>query len=85
LPDDWIFEVEAIILKLVPAYTLETLDKADVERLMNYYFWDYRMRLSAKSKDEQQTSDKDCEIVYRDGKAYKKTTAGQAAWANNIF
>lgn len=84
LPDDWIYEVEAIMLRLVPAYTLETLDTCDVDRLLNYYFWDYRKALHRKEADED-AGDPEENIVYRNGKPYRKVAAKDAAWANDIF
>ena len=64
------------MLRLIPAYTLETLDKCDIDRLIPYYLWDYRKSLSAKLKAEAESGKSESdEIVYRDGKAFKKTNA----------
>lgn len=89
LPDDWIYSVEFRILQLVPAYTLEMLDKSDSYRVLPFYFWDYRMALKKRETVEknEDTNIKENQenIVYRDGKAYKKVNPKTATWANNIF
>lgn len=67
------------MLRLVPAYTLEALDGCDTERLLPYYFWDYRKTSKLNTSQEQDN------IVYRDGKPYKKVKAKDAEWLKNIF
>ena len=89
MPYDWLKGVERIIIKLVPAYTLEMLDRCDVERILPYYFYDYRLSLRAKEKLEasgdKSPSDNDGEIVIRNGKKYRKVNVKTASWANSIF
>jgi hypothetical protein len=90
LPDDWIFEVEAMILRLIPAYTLETLDQCEIDRLFHYYFWDYRQSLKNKKASGGKTDSQiepESNIVYRDGKPYKRINAKNSDenWAKNIF
>ena len=80
MPYDWFFEVESILIRLVPAYTLEMIDECDIYRLLPYYFWDYRKALRAK-KDMGQADT----VVVRNGKKYKKITADQAGWLDKIF
>lgn len=89
MPYDWLTGVERIIIKLVPAYTLEMLDGCDVERILPYYFYDYRLSLRAKEKSEASDgaspSDNDGEIVIRNGKKYRRVNASTATWVNSIF
>ena len=87
MPFDWFFEVERIIIRLVPAYTLELLDECDVYRLLPYYFFDYRTSLREKERLLNGTNDDESEtdIVVRDGKKYHVTTADKASWADKIF
>lgn len=89
MPYDWLTEVERIIIRLVPAYTLEMLDSCDIERILHYYFYDYRLALRTKEKSEssgdESPSDNNGEIVIRNGKKYRKVNARTAAWANSIF
>lgn len=74
-----------IILRLVPAYTLETLDKSDIERLLPFYFYHLRSMLGNEPRTESGENGKIGEIVERDGKLYRRTTASAASWANDIF
>ncbi len=86
MPFDWLFEVENIIIRLVPAYTLEALDKCDINRLLPYYFFDYRKALRAKSRAENgETEAKEENIVIRDGKKYRKVKGNEVSWADKIF
>ncbi len=89
MPYDWLFEVEAILIRLIPAYTLEKLDDCDIDRILPYYFFDYRKALSAKKQAENKATDfaetDDENIVVRNGKKYRKITAEQATWVDNIF
>ena len=89
MPYDWLTEVERIIIRLVPAYTLEMLDGCDIERILPYYFYDYRLALRTKEKSEasgnESPSDNSGEIVIRNGKKYRRVNARTAAWANSIF
>lgn len=78
--------MERIIIRLVPAYTLETLDSCDVERILPYYFYDYRLALRNKENTaEENTRDFQDDIVIRNGKKYRKVKAGKAEWADKIF
>ena len=89
MPYDWLFEVERIILTLVPAYTLEMLDNCDIERLLPYYFFDYRKALKAKNSadriDGTVSDTDDGEFVIRNGKKYRVVNAEQKLNRNNIF
>jgi len=78
LPHDWLFEVESIIIRLVPAYTLEAIDECDVHRLLPYYIWDYRKALRARKKLED-------DFVIKDGKKFKRVAADEAEWLDKIF
>ena len=78
LPFDWIFEVERIIIQLIPAYTLEMLDKCDIDRILPYYFFDYRKRLRNITPDDKN-------VKIRNGKKYRVVKADEAAWINDIF
>jgi len=71
------------MLHLVPGYTLETLDQCDIERILPFYFWDYRKTLANKEKPDTPLAENN--IVYRDGKAYRKIKAGQSEWTNKLF
>ena len=81
MPYDWIFEVEQIIIRLVPAYTLETLDKCDIERLLPFYFFDYRKAL----KRSEEASEENDNIKLRNGKKYRVVKADEASWIDDIF
>ena len=88
MPYDWLFELETRFIDLIPAYTLETLDRCDIERLLPYYFFHYRKALQNKIRAQndgtaQNTGEDD--IVVRDGKKYRKVKAGQTSWADKIF
>lgn len=86
MPNDWLFEIEAIILRLIPAYTLELLDECDIERLLPYYFFDYRKALRAKYKGETNNSDSPSDnFKIINGKKYRVVSADKAGWVKNIF
>lgn len=88
MPYDWLFELEAHFIELIPAYTLEILDRCDIDRLLPYYFFHYRKALQAKIKvqnGEELQDVKGDDIVVRDGKKYRKVKAGNASWADKIF
>lgn len=89
MPHDWLFEVERIIISLVPAYTLEMLDNCDIERLLPYYLFDYRKALMTKRNTvESGVSEKgsdEREFVIRNGKKYRVVNAEQATWTNSII
>ena len=63
------------------------LDHSDINRVLPYYFFDYRMSLRAKEKasEDEGTEKTEDNIVIRNGKKYRKTTADKAEWANSIF
>ena len=71
------------MIRVVPAYTLEMLDKCDIERLLPYYCFNYRKALQVK--DNENCEDSGEGLVYRNGKAYKKVNASSAKWADDIF
>ena len=77
------------MIRLVPAYTLEMLDECDIERMLPYYFFDYRNALRAKAESENDedvaASSDNQNFVIRDGKKYRKVKADQASWVDNIF
>lgn len=89
MPYDWLFEVERIIINLVPAYTLETLDSCDIDRLLPYYFFDYRKALRARKEAESKETDADTvndnNVVIRNGKKYRRVTADKASWIDKAF
>ena len=84
MPYDWLFEVEAVLIRLVPAYSLEMLDNCDIERILPFYLFDYRKALKAKIRAEGTLTSED-DVIVRDGKKYRKTTADKATWADKIF
>lgn len=77
------------MIRLIPAYTLEMLDQCDIDRMLPYYFYDYRVALRAKEKaeasDQEVLSGDNDEFVTRNGKKYRKVNVKTAAWANSIF
>lgn len=87
MPYDWLFEIEAIIIRLVPAYTLELLDECDIERLLPYYFFDYRKALKAKTTAENGTALASTNDNYKiiNGKKYRIVSPDKASWVKNIF
>lgn len=89
MPYDWLFEVERIIIGLVPAYTLEMLDNCDIERLLPYYFFDYRkalaLKTTANSNDVLAKDTAGEEFVVRNGKRYRVINADKAAWINDVI
>jgi hypothetical protein len=58
---------------MVPGYTLETIDAADIDHLFPFFF-----AITGKNSAGAGT-------VTRNGKTYKKVKAGQAKWMNDIF
>lgn len=78
--------MERIIIRLVPAYTLELLDQSDIERILPYYFYDYRLHLrQAAGTDKTASANGTDDIVIRNGKKYRRITADRAKWADSIF
>ena len=67
------------MIRLAPAYTLEMLDNCDIERLLPYYFFDYRLCL----RNKKQASDE--EIVEREGKKYKVVSGRFGAGNGDIL
>jgi len=65
----------------VPAYTLEALDNCDIERILPYYFFDYRKSL----RECEASSSEVGEVVTRNGKQYRVVTANNASWIDDIF
>ena len=62
------------------------LDESDVYRLLPYYFFDYRSSLREKERNENGALPKSEEnIVIRNGKKYRVTTADKAGWTDKIF
>ena len=74
------------MLRLVPAYTLELLDECDIERLLPYYFFDYRKALKTKKRAESE-GNQGCDEKFKiiNGKKYRVVTADKASWAKKIF
>lgn len=71
----------------MPAYTLEALDNSDIERILPYYFFDYRKALRAKRKAEEgkeQTADGGNTVTVN-GRKYRRVTADKSSWVNNTF
>jgi len=69
-------------MQFMPGTTLKDLDETDIETLLPYFFW-YDNEFNNDKKPVNEVADSS--IVYRNGKAYKKVTAGQADWAKSIF
>ena len=64
---------------------MELLDESDIWRILPFYFYDYRLKLRAKTKENTDEEGNSENIVIRNGKKYRKVTAGKAKWADNIF
>lgn len=62
------------------------LDNSDTERILPYYFFDYRLSLRARENSlNKDKADEQDNIVIRNGKKYRVTTAEKTDWANKIF
>lgn len=65
------------------------LDACDIERILPYYFFDYRKTLRIKKRAENDDSENeaiyDKDVVVRNGKKYRKVNADEVDWANKIF
>lgn len=62
------------------------LDECDIERLLPYYFFDYRKALKAKFKAEngdKNNGEENFKIV--NGKKYRVVSGDKASWVKNIF
>lgn len=72
------------MLRLVPAYTLKTLNEEDIEVLLPFYFWNYRKTMGEKhiNGDEDENN---ADIVEIGGKYYKRTNAKNSKLLDNIF
>lgn len=64
------------MLQMLPTYTLERLQKTDIDLLLPLYNW-YCKAIS-NSDDEKKPQGKD--IVYRHGKPYRKVNGKDAKW-----
>ena len=64
---------------------MELLDESDIWRILPFYFYDYRLKLRAETKENTDEEGKSENIVIRNGKKYRKVTAGKAKWADSIF
>lgn len=84
MPFDWLFGIERMLIRLVPAYTLEMLDTCDINRILPYYFYDYRLALRERKRSEEPENGEG-NIVVRNGKKYRKVSIKDAKCADNIF
>ena len=84
MPFDWLLGIERTLIRLVPAYTLEVLDSCDIDRILPYDFYDYRLALREREHMEE-LEDVEGEIVVRNGKKYRKVNIKNAKYADNIF
>lgn len=84
MPFDWLLGIERTLIRLVPAYTLETLDTCDLNRILPYYFYDYRLTLREQKRIEEPGS-VEGEIVIRNGKKYRKVNIKDSKCADKIF
>lgn len=84
MPFDWLLGIERTLIRLVPAYTLETLDTCDIDRILPYYFYDYRLTLREQKRTEEPES-VEGEIVIRNGKKYRKVNIKDSKCADKIF
>lgn len=84
MPFDWLLGIERTLIRLIPAYTLEMLDACDIDRILPYYFYDYRLALR-EQKHMEELEDVEGEIVVRNGKKYRKVNIKNAKYADNIF
>jgi hypothetical protein len=62
-------------MKLMPGTVLKELDETDIDSLLPWYLW-------RTSHTEGKT---DSDIIWRDGKPYKRVMAKDAAWLKNTF
>lgn len=60
------------------------LDACDIDRILPYYFYDYRLALREQNHMEG-LEDAEGEIVVRNGKKYRKVNIKNAKYADNIF
>ncbi len=84
MPFDWLLGIERTLIRLVPAYNLETLDTCDIDRILPYYFYDYRLTLREQKRIEEPGS-VEGEIVIRNGKKYRKVNIKDSKCADKIF
>lgn len=68
------------MLDMLRHYTLEQLQKTDIDLLLPLYRWYCRQFDDAHSSSPQGSR-----IVERGGKLYEVKTPDQAAWTKNIF
>ena len=73
------------MLKLVPAYTLDTLNAADIDALLPYYFWDYRKAMGEKRSIASDEKNDSADVVEIGGKYYKRTAANKSKLLDSIF
>lgn len=66
------------MMQMLPGYTLERLQKTDVDLLFPLYFW-YCKQFEKSEKESPAQSETDGEIVYRNGKPYR--VRKDADWA----
>jgi len=58
------------MLQLIPGYTLETLAESNIDNLLPFYY-----AISSPDEGESSPEEPKGDIVYRDGKPYKKIEA----------
>ena len=71
------------MVQMLPTYTLERLQDTDIDLLMPLYHWYCKQSKAAYGEDPKAAESSD--IVYRDGKPYKKVKANDAEWIKNAF
>lgn len=64
------------MMQMLPGYTLERLQRTDIDLLFPLYFWYCRMM-----SDEKAPAQGGGNVVYRGGKAYRKVDPAKADWA----
>ena len=65
------------MMQMLPTYTLERLQDTDIDLLLPLYFW-YCKTAGKASGENPQAYEGD--VVYRDGKPYKKVKPEDAKW-----
>jgi hypothetical protein len=80
---EWIYRWEAKIISIVPAYTLEALDMCDIDRLLPFYHAN-TSRDAEKNDNPGRAPEEYGNIVYRDGKAYRKVRPQDSAGLKNM-
>ena len=67
------------MMQIVPSYNLRDLDETDTETLFSYYLWFIYRKDNDESAEQPQDN-----IVYRDGKKYRKVKPQDSSAQSNI-